>query len=524
MVNTSTIDVRAFYEQYLTLAGKPSNAWRTGEREYHGNCPWCGGVDRFAFWSSGRYSCSIRASGCGRAGRDVLDFLREYEGLNFIEACNVLGIEPVSEYHRLARGSAPASDEPPCQKWQERAGAVLHLAERLLWSGRGEGALAYLRGRGLTDETIRTARLGYIPLTHQGRWYRDTSKLWGLASEDERNGEDVGVWLPEGIVIPWFADGQLWKLNVRRLRGVRDGDAKYVQVRGSREGLYNVDALRVERPVILCESEFDALAGEQACGDLAAFAATGATTRARRDRWLARIGLASHVLVAYDDDPPDRNRKRAGDEGAAYWVKALPHALQWLPWAHDVNEMLQRGQDLRAWATLGVHVALTEAAQAKAVSPPCISGMVQAAGEPRAGEYEHQQTQQPEEPCSPAQRMVCSLSTLPPLPQTQCPFRVVAVGHDQHIGATKCPGRVRSNGWCETHQGAQHLLDLGALLDYPRLELTPHRAIGAGKGSWEAYASYAPARWLEHDLSSMKALVERGCSSPRHSKRLSHTT
>src|SRR5215470_18067025 len=112
----------------------------------------CGGVDRFAFWSSGRYSCSIRASGCGRAGRDVLDFLREYEGLNFFEACNVLGIEPESEYQRPAKGGVPESDEPPCQKWQERAGAVLHLAEQLLWSRRGGWALAYLRGRGFTDE------------------------------------------------------------------------------------------------------------------------------------------------------------------------------------------------------------------------------------------------------------------------------------------------------------------------------------------------------------------------------------
>ena len=242
-------------------------------------------------------------------------------------------------------------------------------------------------------------------------------------------------------------------------------------------GLYNVNALRVERPVILCESEFDALAGEQACGDLAAFAATGATTRARRDRWLARMGLASRVLVAYDDDHPDRKGKHAGDEGAAYWVKTLPHALQWLPWAHDVNEMLQQGQDLGAWATLGMHVAMMETAQ---VSPLRISGTVQATGEPRAGEYEHQQTQQPGEPCSPRQRTVCALSTLPPLPRTQCPFQLVAVGHDQHIRATKCPGRVRSNGWCETHQGAQNLLESGCSPGLPSSQA--HTASGDRRG------------------------------------------
>ena len=100
MVDTRLIDVRALYEQYVILAGKPSRAWRTGELEYHSNCPWCGGQDRFAFWSSGRYSCSIRASGCGRSGRDVIDFLRAYVGLGFVEACAHLGIDTPSRYQR----------------------------------------------------------------------------------------------------------------------------------------------------------------------------------------------------------------------------------------------------------------------------------------------------------------------------------------------------------------------------------------------------------------------------------------
>jgi hypothetical protein len=69
------------------------------------------------------------------------------------------------------------------------------------------------------------------------------------------------------------------------------------------------------------------------------------------------MGLASSVLVTYDDDAPDRNGKRAGDEGAAYWVKALSHAFQWLPWAHDVNEMLQQGIDIRQWLGLGINIA-----------------------------------------------------------------------------------------------------------------------------------------------------------------------
>ncbi len=354
MVDTSTIDVHAFYQKYVTLAGKPSKAWRSGEVEYHGSCPWCGGHNRFAFWSSGRYSCSIRASGCGRYGRDVIDFLRAYEGLSFSEAWDELGLDPGGGYTRPIHHRVAADEEPPPKVWQDRAAAVIHHAQCFLWSPRGQHALDYLRQRGFTDDTIRMAVLGYIPYIGEGRWYQDGPELWGLSRGDD---PQDGVWLPEGILIPWYAGRHIWKLHIRRLSGLRDGDAKYVQVKGSREGLYNVDTIRVDTPLVVCEGEFDALAGQQVCSDVASWVATGATTRARRERWLAQMVLASPVLVAYDDDVPDRNGKRAGEEGASYSEKTLPHALQWLPWAHDLNEMLTQGYDLLAWITLGIAVA-----------------------------------------------------------------------------------------------------------------------------------------------------------------------
>ena len=354
MVDTSMIDVQSFYEQYVTLAGKPSKVWCSGEVEYHGNCPWCGGYNRFAFWSSGRYSCSIRASGCGRYGRDVIDFLREYEGLSFSEACDELGIDPGQVSSGPICYRVATNEAPPPKAWQERAAAVIHHAQRFLWSPRGQHALDYLRQRGFTDDTIRMAVLGYIPYIGEGRWYQDAPEHWGLSRGDD---PQDGVWLPEGILIPWYTGRHIWKLHIRRLSGLRDGDAKYVQVKGSREGLYNADAIRVDTPLVVCEGEFDVLAGQQVCSKLAAWVATGATTRARRDRWLAQMGLASLVLVAYDEDVPDRGGKRAGEEGAAYWEKTLPHALRWLPWAHDLNEMLTQGHDLLTWITLGIAVA-----------------------------------------------------------------------------------------------------------------------------------------------------------------------
>jgi hypothetical protein len=88
--------------------------------------------------------------------------------------------------------------------------------------------------------------------------------------------------------------------------------------------------------------------------------ATGATTRARRACWVERMKRAPWVLIAYDDDLAGSSGTRAGDAGAVYWVRTLLQAIRWTPWAHDVNEMLQRGQDLRQWVELGRAVALVE--------------------------------------------------------------------------------------------------------------------------------------------------------------------
>lgn len=61
--------------------------------EHGGPCPWCGGDDRFRVWPDqgtgdlGRYWCRR----CGRKG-DIIDFLRDYKGLTFQEACKDAGL------------------------------------------------------------------------------------------------------------------------------------------------------------------------------------------------------------------------------------------------------------------------------------------------------------------------------------------------------------------------------------------------------------------------------------------------
>jgi len=202
--------------------------------EYAGPCPFCGGSDRLRVWPnhpSGRPQWWCR--GCGKGG-DVIAYLAQRGDLTPAEA------------GRLRRGGAwpgdtstPAAPRPPTPKhaevlappgpeWQRAARAFVADCQAALWADIGRRALAWLRGRGLADETIRAAGLGYNP--KDARHERQT---WGLP-------KGRPIWLPRGIVIPWEVDGSLWRVNIRRPQG----KPKYFSPAGLRNALYNADALR----------------------------------------------------------------------------------------------------------------------------------------------------------------------------------------------------------------------------------------------------------------------------------------
>ena len=68
-----------------------------------------------------------------------------------------------------------------------------------LWGRGGEFALAYLHGRGLTDETMKVVRLGWTP------------RVMVPTKEGDRS-------FPfSGVVIPWFDGNRLTRVKIRRL-------------------------------------------------------------------------------------------------------------------------------------------------------------------------------------------------------------------------------------------------------------------------------------------------------------------
>ncbi len=302
--------------------------------EWAGPCPWCGGQDRFRVWpyaARPRYWCRH----CEKKG-DAIQYLRDWDGLSYREACERLNI-PLAESSRIQRPPQPPPlATAPNPAWQMKAQAFCEACDYTLWTPTGAKALAYLRRRGLTNETIRAARLGYHAVE---RW--EPPEGWGLPGGHKR------IHLLQGIVFPWCVGPELWRVMFRREGEDVSKDERYKAIAGGGNTLYRVDTLRPNAPAMVVEGPLDALSIAQEAGDLIAVVA-GGTTGGRRDRWIGRLALSSVVLLGFDADEP-------GEEAAAWWLKALGNrAKRWRPYWDDPNAMLQAGVDLRTWVREGI--------------------------------------------------------------------------------------------------------------------------------------------------------------------------
>ena len=298
--------------------------------EWAGPCPFCGGTDRFRVWplsESPGYWCRQ----CGESG-DAITYAMKHDKLGFREACARLGADISMPMAPRTRRPERRAEPAPAEEWQRQGLKVVALCEKQLWTERGERARAWLRGRGLKDNTLREWQVGYSS---------GLGQCPSVSGQTELGQWLAGLWVPEGIVIPGLGvDGQLWYLKVRRPAG----EPKYVQVKGSHPAL--VGRLKGKTTLLLTEGEFDAMLAWQEVGDLLDVATLG-SAGADPTSWLRWLLTYEHILVAYDVD-------KAGDEGA--------ERLIWMPRARrlrvplevgkegkDLSELFKAGGDLRAW-------------------------------------------------------------------------------------------------------------------------------------------------------------------------------
>lgn len=414
-----TYDLLAEITQDTRL--KRTSSSRGGQ--YNGPCPWCGGLDRFRVQPHyGRYGF-FACNQCRRSGT-AIDYLMLRRGCSKQRALAIVGWEP-QDGRRLsgsiphsARQSRPGWEEPP-EQWQRTATAFYRSCQRALWSKVGSRALDYLRRRGLSDETIRKAALGY----HSGA-FRAPASQWGRTT-----------WLAQGIVIPWLIEGGIWRLTIRDER-MAEGNRRYQQVSGGSNGLYLAQSLLLKRPaVVLLEGEFDALSVAQECGDLVAVVATGTTKGSHTPRWVSLLAQQERVLVAFDAE------RDKGDADAQWWTKRLGNAQRLRPLWNDANQMLQDGIDLREW----ISTALARPAVPTGMPP----------NELREKPMQAQLTDLTQHVCSPAHSSIAH-------PQTGCPFVFAVANRQGYIKGVSCQGKpLAGSVWCaarlspySTHQAS----------------------------------------------------------------------
>ena len=230
--------------------------------------------------------------------------------------------------------------QPPSAQWQARGRAFVKYAQDQLW--HSPVGLTYgldeLFRRQLKPETILFWGLGYNPA-----WISDDPTRWGLTPR----AADHKVWLARGLVIPAWAEEQLWYLKIRAFgndgRPVNGAASpgKYSQPVGGRSALWGTDTLNERSGAVLAESELDAILAWQEGRDLLSVASLGGAGKRLHARWLPYLIPYQKIFLAYDRD-------LAGQAGAQKITALSQRLVVWPPPHGDLISYAQGGGDLRA--------------------------------------------------------------------------------------------------------------------------------------------------------------------------------
>lgn len=306
-------------EEYLRSKGH--DVWRAGSGQLTLQCLWHDDASHrkgklYVSAETGAFDCKV----CGTQGG--LRMLMEH-----------FGDEP-DENQKAFRASRKLAIN------SEYAG----VAHGFLMDVKGNAEiLEYLRERGLSDDVITAAKIGYhgkgvsvvasMPNAGvKGGYTRDEVRETGLVSESGRE------FLTGRITIPYLSYGQ-----VLQVRG-KDPKGKYVTPPGEPVRLYNEDALRGAESVILVEGEFDCLILQETlrlspdakARNLAVVAIPGTQALpGGKEEFAKHFESARRVYIAFDADDAGRRGAMNVREliGKAARIVELPdEGCDWTDW------------------------------------------------------------------------------------------------------------------------------------------------------------------------------------------------
>lgn len=274
---------------------------------YFGLCPFHN--ERSPSFSVSRQKQMYYCFGCG-AGGNVFTFLMEYENYSFVEAMRYLaeraGIElPEREYSEEERRRADL--KAVLLEIQKTAAQYYYVQ---LKSPQGSGALAYLKNRELSDDTIKAFGLGYSNKFSDSLYrflktkgYKDeTLAKSGLITVDEKRGPYDKFW--NRVMFP------IMDANNRVIgfggRVMGDGKPKYLNspetmIFDKSRNLYGLNRARTSRKnyFLLCEGYMDVISLHQS-GFTNAVASLGTSLTPGHASLIRRY--VQEVYLTYDSD------------------------------------------------------------------------------------------------------------------------------------------------------------------------------------------------------------------------------
>lgn len=302
--------------------------------------------------------------GCGKGG-DVFTFLMEIENLDFREALKML-----AERTGVDLGESAPHEKNDKKKLQEIMELATRFYETQFWKGMGTAkALPYLKGRGLSEDSLRNFRVGYAPpgwdnilkfLTGRGYEMAEIAKTGLLV---EKAGEAKGYQQKAGhydrfrdrIMFP-ITDpmGAVIGYSARVLPGADEKMGKYINTPESAlyhkgNALYGIwqakAAIKAKGETLLVEGNLDVIAASQA-GFANTVAVSGTALTAAQVDTLKRF--APRVLMLFDmDSAGQAAAERSADLCAE---RELDVRLVKLSGAKDAAEAVERDPAILAEA------------------------------------------------------------------------------------------------------------------------------------------------------------------------------
>jgi DNA primase catalytic core len=294
--------------------------------------------------------------GACQVGGSVIDWVMKAEAVSFRHAVELLRERHFSSLVAEPRRGRPASDgrvypkkslSKKLPEFAEPSAGDALLLRRVVdyyheQLGQSPEALEYLRSRGLESaELIEHFKLGF---SNRTLGYRLPAKQVKSGEELRRRLQDLGILRSSGhehlngsIVFPIFNErGEVVELYGRKISaGLRKSTPLHLYLPGPHRGVWNLDAVRASREIILCESLIDAAtfwcAGlRNVTCSYGGGGITGDHFEAFREHGIER------VLIAYDrDEAGDRAAEKLSERLNAAGIETLRVLF---PKGMDANE------------------------------------------------------------------------------------------------------------------------------------------------------------------------------------------